>query len=792
MRPHPFADDRAFRARGIEVLLTLLLFLACSRSFAQSTVQFSTTTYTVTEDAAIATLSVRRFNNLDLAITVDYTTTDGTAKAGLDYTAASGSINFAPWQTNQVLTVPILNDGLVEGIESLSVLLSNPTGGAALGSPHIATVHINDNDQGLQFEFGSSTFGNYKVGENEDCIVLAVVRGDDGDFPVSVDYYTTDATALSGLDYLGATNTLFFERGQRIAVMTIPILHDAIKEVGETFRVTLTHPTNQVLGGQKIATITILDNDGGAQFQPYGTYRIPENAAFVTLTVVRGNDGNLAPFTLDFATSDLTATDGLDYVGSSGTLTFSQGEMTRTLTVPILYDENPEIDEQFKVTLSNPTGGAVLGSLTAATVTILDITNAALHQMDGVSIRQDRSVQIQLRGGVDGHFRDYFDLYPIEISSNLVDWIPLVTLQRTNASTNVLTYVDPAAPGRDRRFYRVPTNHLITPWAQPSGPFQPGVVSRQLTDPARRNRYGRSTNCSFMASIWYPAVAEAGRLPGRFMDLQMAADPTWMGVFSVSDFTARMPFLVSHALPNAPCATAEAPFPILLDSHGWGGFRTGSALGPELASHGYVVVGVDHYDAIRTVFPDGTYLQGDIGSGNGASGTQDRVQDLVYILDEMTRWNTSDPFFAGRLDLTRISAIGGSWGGVTVAEFGRVDARCKAVIGLDPMPFGSAPQLVRVAQPVLEINASNNGDATLYDMSSASATWFQISNTDHLMIAGFGLYWAWQPANIASGREVARTINAYVLWFLNKHMKGANDAMPAPARHPRAVFFKQK
>lgn len=778
-------------------LLTAGLFLtALGTGFGQSTIQFSAPAYTVAENAGAVLLTVQRTGDSNATVSVDYASANGTAHAGSDYTATNGTLTFAAGETNQTIAVPILNDGIVEpaSYETFTVTLSNPTGGAVLGTRTTTSGRITDNDVGLQFEFGSSTFGSYKVGEGEGFILLGVMRGDDGNFPVSVDFATSDLTATNGLDYTSVTNTLFFAPGEKVQTFTIPILNDGLKESSETFRVTLSNPTNQVLGAQKIATVTIRDNDAGVQFQPFNLYRVAENEGARTLTVVRGNDGNLGPITVDYATSNMTATAGGDYVATNGTLKFAQGEMVKTLTLPILYDEVPEADEQFKVTLSNPTGGAELGPYATATLVILDITNSPPHRLDSVAVQPDGRIQLTLQGRADRHFRDYFDLYPIEVSSNLLEWTPLVTLLRTNAAASALSFTDPESTTLDQRFYRTTSNHLITPWVKPTGPFPAGVVSRLLTDPTRRNRYWRSTNCAFMVSVWYPATAEAGRLPGCCMDLQVAQDPTWMAVYGMGEFTARMPYLMSQALRDAPCATNQAPYPILLMSPGWtgqGGIAAGE-MGPVLASHGYVLLSVDHYDAIRTVFPDGTYLQGDIASPISSAGLQDRVKDLVFILDELARWNINDPVFAGRLDLTKVAALGGSWGGVTASEFGRLDARCKAVIGLDPMPFSSAPQLVRVQQPLLEINASNNGDTTLYTMATNEAIWFQISSTDHMMIAAADWYWAWYPGNVAGGREVARTINAYTLWFLNKHLKSSADPIPALTSYPRVTGFRQK
>jgi len=752
--------------------------------------QLAASAYSVAENAGTVSLTVRRLSDTNAAVTVDYATANGTATAGSDYTATNGTLTFLAGETNQTITVPILNDGLVESTETFTVTLSNPTGeGAVLGTPATATVSITENDAGgLQFEFGSATFGSYRVGENEGFILLGVVRGDDGDLPVTVDFATSNGSGIGGLDYVATNGTLSFAAGQRGAVFTVPILNDGLKESSETFSVTLSNPTNQVLGSQKTATVTILDNDSGIQFQPAYLSRVAENEGARALTVVRGNDVNLGPITVNYATANLTATAGLDYVATNGTLSFAEGEMVKTITLRVLYDALPEPDEQFQVTLSNPTGGAVLGPYATTAIVILDITNTPPHRFEALTVQPDRNVQLALGGSVDGHFKDYFDLYPIEVSSNLVDWTPLVTLLRTNTATNALTYTDTQATNWDHRFYRTATNHLITPSVKPTGPFPAGMVSRLLTDPSRRNRYWLSTNCSFMISVWYPAVAEAGRLPGRLVDLQLAEDPTWMAIYGASDFTARMPYLMAHTLRNALCATNQAPYPIVLYSPGFtAGGNCIQELGLNLASHGYVAVSVDHYDVCRTVFPDGTYLQGDMTLS--VAGFQDRVKDLGFILDELTRWNTNDPVFAGRLDLTKVAAIGGSWGADTIADFGRNDARCKAFVGLDG---GIGVATPRLEQPVLQIEASISPDTSFYDATTNHGVCFQITSTDHIMIVGVDWYWAWHPENVAGGREVERTVNAYTVWFLNKYLKGSSDPMPALAEYPRVTGFQQK
>ncbi len=109
-----------------------------------------------------------------------------------------------------------------------------------------------------------------------------------------------------------------------------------------------------------------------------------------------------------------------------------------------------------------------------------------------------------------------FDLYIVEASTNLADWTWLAMLLRTNSDPNPLLFQDTNAPGLGHRFYRTPTNHLITSFLKPSGPFAVGTFDRVMIDPTRTNRYRYNppTN-AFMVTFWYPAESpRAGALPG--------------------------------------------------------------------------------------------------------------------------------------------------------------------------------------------------------------------------------------------------------------------------------------
>src|SRR5687767_7258954 len=101
------------------------------------------------------------------------------------------------------------------------------------------------------------------------------------------------------------------------------------------------------------------------------SYAFGEGDGFATLTVQRLSDFTTT-VSVDYATADGTATNGLKYTAVSGTLTFGASETNKTIVVPILNNGFVEGTKTFQVILSNPTGGAVLGARTNATVRITD------------------------------------------------------------------------------------------------------------------------------------------------------------------------------------------------------------------------------------------------------------------------------------------------------------------------------------------------------------------------------------------------------------------------------------
>jgi hypothetical protein len=115
-------------------------------------VSLSSATYSVGESDGTVTITVILNTVLETAVTVDYSTSNGTATAGSDYTTTSSTCTFVPGDTNEAFTVPIISDSIYEGDEYFNITLSNPSG-AALGTPSSAQVTITDDDPELEFIF---------------------------------------------------------------------------------------------------------------------------------------------------------------------------------------------------------------------------------------------------------------------------------------------------------------------------------------------------------------------------------------------------------------------------------------------------------------------------------------------------------------------------------------------------------------------------------------------------------------------------------------------------------------
>lgn len=246
------------------------------------------------------------------------------------------------------------------------------------------------------------------------------------------------------------------------------------------------------------------------------------------------------------------------------------------------------------------------------------------------------------------------------------------------------------------------TNLLPFHFPQSTGPFDVSTQTHYLTSSRQQESHvplQHDEPRKIVIQFWYPTLNK-----------QHIADAPW-----APDFISRLKkecFLYrffgldnifTSAQLQAPLAKDQAPFPVILYSHGLGlGIRDdNTALCEELASHGYIVVGISHpYASYVVRFQDGHEVFNTINTEKLPYQERQELaaremdiwladsQDVIDYLEELNVKQDDNIFFKA-LDLDNIGALGHSFGGATAAQLCRHDARCKAGINMDGKLYGS-------------------------------------------------------------------------------------------------------
>ncbi|WP_425365349.1 PKD domain-containing protein [Gloeothece verrucosa] len=257
-------------------------------------------------------------------IRVNYTTADDTASSGLDYTATSGTLSFAPGQTSQTVAVQILNDQLDEFNESFLLNLTEATNATLSDGVAVGTIIDNDNEPALTVSDQTITEGD----SGTQIVIFTVSLSAASAKTVSVNYATADGTATAQLDYLAASGTLTFAAGETSKTISVTVKGDLLVEPDETFKLNLSNPINAILSKAQ-GTGTIVNNDQPPAF----TIK-----AEGTVTINGGGDFDGNPL--------ITEDDALIYAGKGFTF-------NGNITLPVLRDAqgNAILDNSGKLIL---------------------------------------------------------------------------------------------------------------------------------------------------------------------------------------------------------------------------------------------------------------------------------------------------------------------------------------------------------------------------------------------------------------------------------------------------------
>ena len=328
------------------------------------------------EDSGPLTFTVALSNASASTVTVDYATSDGSASAGNDYAAASGTLTFVAGDTTESVNVTLSNDLLAEGDEDLGLTLSTPSGVVLADGSAVGTITDDDAPPTLSIDDISIAEGDAGTTPRTFTVSLSKPHVS----PVSVDYSSVDGLAIEGADYDAASGTLTFAPGDMTDSVDIDVVGDLLAEDEETFDVSLSNASGATIA-DAVGTATIQDDD-------------PDPALSVDDVTV--DEGGTATFTValdapagrnvdvDYVTSDGTALHGSDFTDASGTLTFAPGEVETSLAIDTLSDTSYEPSEAFTVELADAANASIADASGEATVN--DDDAAPTFSVDDVSV----------------------------------------------------------------------------------------------------------------------------------------------------------------------------------------------------------------------------------------------------------------------------------------------------------------------------------------------------------------------------------------------------------------------
>ena len=368
-----------------------------------ATVADSTGVGTITDDDTAPTLSVtdnsgpeqnsplpftvQLSRSYPQTVTVGYSTANGSAVAGQDYTSASGTLTFAAGTTQQTVNVSILDDQVSEGSETFFVNLATPSGGAVIGDAQgVGTITDAADIPGV-------SIGDATALEDGGGVVLPITLSRASTTTISVRATTSNDTASAGLDYQAKQQTVTFNPGVTTANFVVVPIDDLRDEFDETFDVTLSNPSANATIVDGAAKGTITDNDSAPSLSVADLNVFETDADTVVNLTVSVNNVSGKAITFDAATSNGSATAPSDYASVAASVTIPAGTVSVQVPVTIKGDDLDEATETFSLTLSNPSN-AQLGDAVGEAAIVDDDAAPSLSVQDQSQSEDDASSSV--------------------------------------------------------------------------------------------------------------------------------------------------------------------------------------------------------------------------------------------------------------------------------------------------------------------------------------------------------------------------------------------------------------
>ncbi len=307
----------------------------------------------VNENAGTLSFSVQLNTPSALPVSVNYSLTSGTATLGADFTAASGTLRFAPGVTVLSVSVPIQDDTVFEGDETFFINLQGAVNASIADAQGQATLIDNDAPPvvsavvvGAEVTEGAPLLFSVSLSNasaSVTSLAFSLAGGSAGAADIGVPSFSSGVT-------LGADGRLSVPAGVTAFTITVPTLRDALVEPDETLRLSVGGVSaNGLIHDTPLPVLPAVAINDVSVNEAAGTMSFTLSLSAVSST----------PVSVNFRTVDGTATAGADYSASLGSLTFAPGVLGLTLTVPITDDTLFEGNERFSVILSEPVGATL-------------------------------------------------------------------------------------------------------------------------------------------------------------------------------------------------------------------------------------------------------------------------------------------------------------------------------------------------------------------------------------------------------------------------------------------------
>lgn len=348
-----------------------------------------------------AVFTVTRSGSTAGTTTVNYATAPFTATTPADFATASGTLTFGPGETAKTITVAVAGDTLQELTEMFGLNLSSPVNGTVVNGNATGAI-VDDDASAFTIEGGIITEGDAVGGD----LAFTVRRHGSLDGPASVRYQTANSSAVSGPDFIAASGLLNFAAGEATRQVPVTIVADMLQEPAEIFSVNLSQAENASIADNS-AQGTIVDNDA-VSWTVEGSAVVEGDTGTTAMEFKVRRYGQVAgAASINYATTNNSATTPADYVAANGTLNFAAGESVKTVTVLVNGETLQEGDEVFHLNISAPSTGtaaenAVQGVIIDDDRSFLTIIGTDVGVIEGDSGTTAATFTVTRHGSLDG------------------------------------------------------------------------------------------------------------------------------------------------------------------------------------------------------------------------------------------------------------------------------------------------------------------------------------------------------------------------------------------------------